>query len=115
MAPQIEKVQRKTSGSISRGRIAKRPRQSARTGKNMFDIRTRSPSLGPLAQDGSPSLDKDQTLINRKDNNDGEWRTDDESITGDDAYFHWEEEATLLSDLLEEAYGFGNITLPTTL
>lgn len=103
MAPQIEKFQRKTSGSISRGRIAKRPRQSARTGKNTFDIRTRSPSLGP-SQDGSPRPDKDQTLINRKDNNDGEWTTDDESITGDDAYFHWEEEATLLSDLLEEAY-----------
>jgi len=46
-----------------------------------------------------PRIDKDQTLINQDD--DGR-QTD--AGSDNDAYFHWDEEETLLSDLLEEAY-----------
>lgn len=48
-----------------------------------------------------PCVDKDQTLINQDDDCQ---RTDEEAGSDDDAYFHWDEEETLLSDLLEDAY-----------
>lgn len=65
----------------------------------------RSPSPKSL-RDLPLTIDNDQTLINRNDDNDDEW-TDDEPVNGDDndVYFHWDEEDTLFSDLLEEAYG----------
>lgn len=63
-------------------------------------------SPGPKpSRDLLSALDNDLTLINPNDanNNNDEW-TDEEPGSDDDAYFHWEEEATLFSDLLEEAY-----------
>lgn len=61
----------------------------------------RSPS--PRLPHDSPSgPDNDQTLINRNDDDGDEW-FDEGPATDDNAYFHWEEEATLYSDLLEEA------------
>lgn len=58
-------------------------------------LQTSSSTLGY-----SPSrVDKDQTLINQGDDC---HQTD--AGSDNDAYFHWDEEETLLSDLLEEAY-----------
>ncbi|EKM82427.1 hypothetical protein AGABI1DRAFT_82209 [Agaricus bisporus var. burnettii JB137-S8] len=49
-------------------------------------------------------IDNDLTLINQNENDAAEWTDDQpESDNDDDAYFHWEEEDTLFSDLLEQA------------
>lgn len=53
-------------------------------------------------------IDNDLTLINQDENDAAEWTDDQpESDNDDDAYFHWEEEDTLFSDLLEQAYAQG--------
>jgi len=58
-------------------------------------LQTSSSTLGY----SPPRVDKDRTLINQGDDC---HRTD--AGSDNDAYFHWDEEETLLSDLLEEAY-----------
>jgi hypothetical protein len=53
-------------------------------------------------------VDKDLTLINQNDSDAAEW-TDEQPGNDDDGdvYFHWDEEETLFSDLLDEAYASG--------
>ncbi|KAJ3567720.1 hypothetical protein NP233_g6175 [Leucocoprinus birnbaumii] len=89
-------IYKKDSATAPRQLHQARERRS-RSGNIASSIRMRGSGLkSPHAH-----TDNDQTLINQEDDN-GEW-TDEEPGSDDDAYFHWEEEATLFSDLLEEA------------
>ncbi|KAF5358550.1 hypothetical protein D9756_001305 [Leucocoprinus leucothites] len=85
------------------GRLPRGKERRSRQGNTSSDIRMRSPSLR-FPRDLPSRADNDQTLISQFDDNDNnEWTDEEPGSDGDADYFHWEEEATLFSDLLEEA------------
>jgi hypothetical protein len=95
--------------SLRNRRSVGRPRKPLRTIEFPGKAPGRLSSLSSSQDDGSLMVvDKDLTLINQNDSDAAEW-TDEQPGNDDDGdvYFHWDEEETLFSDLLDEAYASG--------